>query len=370
MDAVLASFCFDTQKTAAAEDTRYYGMPPVCFRSIGASFVPDYSIFFLCDSFYVDDWTIERVEKSPAFREHHLLFTALRSLGRLQVVDYRKIVQPYNHYVDASVKHDLDNLGQWSEPFERLVDLWIQLERLAEKRNNLHLRFFGEGEATNTEDMLAMVRGGMIPGVLDSRIRDNLRNWKKGIPHEYREYTRKILSPYLRHISATLCLSDTLNGVLHDWSDIAPLYQKKLTDSVRVQDALQFDKQGKCRQLIQIMFPEGFRPKSASSLAKALEDRRIESLRRLVDHAVRDHLDFDAEFANQTLRDVLSGEEKIEKARNVIGWLVTPVSMIPWVGHVAEKGVEKVIEKSVKARFRRENEWFFFLSEINTPQTK
>jgi hypothetical protein len=344
MKAVLSSFCFETAKTDAVKTNDWsYCMPPVCFRSIGASFRPDYSIFFLCDAFYVDELTIERVAANPMFLEHRLLFKALRDTGRLHVVDYRNIVATHEDLIDVSFQNDLADLSRWRDSFMELVDLWERFVELAASTDPKRLRHYDLGGEADLNEVLESVRFEMVRGMLDWKVRENLRNWKKALPEEYRKYTREVVAPYLRHVSATLCLADCLDAVVHDWSDIGPLYRQKLSESTRVVNLQDQDRQDKCRQLIQIMFPD-FVPKSPKSLAKSLDDSRVEKLRKLVDGAVLAGRDFDHEFAAATLREVLAREQLVGKYRNLVGWLTMPLSIIPWIGSVVEKSAQITIE--------------------------
>jgi hypothetical protein len=376
MDAVLASFCFDGWKL----DTHPYNdlgwcqsMPPVSFRTLGASFVPDYSIFFLCDTFYVDEATIDKVARDDLFAEHDLLFKALRATGRLRVVDYAQIVQPYKSLITSSIKHDLAHLEEWCKPFLELTRIWNSFKFTAEveldfqkHKNKPELNHFHSNNVTSRLEILKVLDEGMVSGVLDGKIANNLVCWKKHLTDRQREYTREILTPYLGHVAASLCLSDCLSASLHDWSDIVPLYQKKLTDSVRIHNQAHFAREAKCRELVEIMIP-AFRPRTALSLAKALDDKRVESLRRLVDDAVTHNIDFDVSFANSVLRDVLRQEERLGDVRKIVGWMTTPISMIPWIGHLTEKSVEYLADKLLEAKFRKQNAWFLWLTEIAEP---
>jgi hypothetical protein len=368
MKAVLSSFCFNTVKTDAVRTADWaYSMPPVCFRSIGASFRPDYSIFFLCDAFYIDEVTISRVSVDPMFKEHKALFDALKDTGRLKIIDYRQVVAPHDELIESSFRADLADLSRWRDSFMQLVDLWEDFTVRARQSNHFghaHVRF---GEEATLQEMLSSVSFEMVRGMLDRKVRENLRNWKKALPEEYRQYTRDIVAPYLKHVSSTLCLADSLEAVLHDWSDIGPLYRQKLTESARPGGLRDQDRQDSCRQLIQIMFPD-FVPRTSKSLAKALDDSRVEGLRRLVDDAVLQRREFDSDFAAATIRDVLAKEQLIGKYRNLVGWLTMPLSLIPWAGSAVEKGAQIATERLLKNHLQRQNGWFMWLSDVNRPQ--
>jgi len=46
-----------------------------------------------------------------------------------------------------------------------------------------------------------------------------------------------------------------------------------------------------------------------------------------------------------------------------------PVSMIPWVGSVAEKGVTVAAEKIMKDRVTAKQGWFMLLSDVYDPKS-
>jgi len=375
MDIILSSFCFNTSKTDRHDykserggriHNLYQNMPPVCFRNLGASFEPDYSIFFIGDNFFVDTDTIEKMEKQPHYAKHQELFKSLNEIGKLKVIDYGKTIEPYSEIINNSYTQDLNNIIDWRNEFIQLIELWEEFVFHATYNSNFKRtsKYHWESdELTSIDDILSVLTAGMVGGILDYRIRQNLLNWDKGIQREYKEFTLACLAPYLKHVSSSLCLADKLNAVIHDWADITPLYKKKLINSIRPSTIENLDEHEKCRQLIKLMFPE-FQPKNMSALIKALTDKRVEELKKMISESVRNNVEFDNEFANATLREIIFKNQKVNKYKNIVGWATMPLSMIPWAGTALEKGTQLILENAIERRVMKSKSWFFLLSEV------
>jgi hypothetical protein len=361
MEAILSSFCFSSKNKRFCGEY-FHRMPPVSFERGVSHFCPDYSSIFLCDSFYVDELSLVEIRKDANFKEHSLFLDALESSGRLKIIDFESIVAPYDGMIKSSVHHDMRDITAWLAPFTEAVGLWSQFQRVImdswrERRDSRPNR-----SDSPSSHILWVIETGMVNG-LDWRLISNLENWKKDLDPEYRQFTREIVSGYLEHVAANLCLSDSLGAVIYDWSDIGPIYQKKFSTSLRVENEMASQSQDQFHKLFEIMFPD-FEPKSVKDLVKAFEDPRIESLRDLIKNAVAGKISFDQEFANRTLREVLKGEIKLSKIKNIMGWAVKPLSFVPWAGNLAETGAQEVAKKFLEKRIRQDHGWFFLLSDI------
>lgn len=374
MNALLSSFCFTSESTDGRAYTEsWQRMPPASIRSFGESFSVDYSVFFLCDQFFIDEATIQKVQASPELAKHKTLFDALSDAGRLRVVDYRSEVAPYEAFIREAANRDVSNIRAWRDALLELVEIWKRYEQLAWAIESDRAGDEPQGPRERQEDMwntdtyrgaLRLVLSGMVPGIGDWKVRHNLEQWNKGIPEEYKNYTRSVVSPYFHHVAATMCLSDVLGAAIYDWADIAPLYRRKVEQACLPSQLRLQDGGTSCRKLIDLMFPD-FEPQSAKHLAAALNDRRIESLRSLVDQAVRGAVEFDFEFATRTLREVLRAEEVRDSYRSIVGWLSMPLSFVPWIGNVTEKGTQMIAERFINRRAQKGYEWFYLLREIH-----
>ncbi|EMI44542.1 hypothetical protein [Rhodopirellula sp. SWK7] len=381
MDAILSSFCF-TKEALAGDNNYFHRLPPVCFKTWN-QFVPDYSVLFLCDRFYADAHAIERIEREPLFKKHKEMLGALKSCGRLEVRDFKSEVAPYASAIHAHVETRTRNLNDWSATFEQVVGKWDGFyDRVVENYQDAWtaeeeqlLREAGDDidaeevylerhhEWPEERLMLASMEGGMYEG-LERGLLETLSRWDEDIPEYHRERATGVISSYVEHVAASLCLSDVLGATLHDWEDIGPVYNAVLTDTLRVSSAKELERQKQINNLIEVMFPD-FEPKSEIALARALDDPRITELRSLVENAVEHDVVFDTDFANQTLRDVLNAGKKIDKARRLTGWISKPLGFIPYAGFLVEGFTNTAVEKLVEKKAKKGLSWFYLLSEIN-----
>jgi len=371
MDAILSSFCFT--QSAADGSGFYHRLPPVCFESWDR-FVPDYAALFLFDRFYLDAAALTRIRHDPHFKAHAQMVEALESCGRLEVRDFAGEIAPYRPVVESAVEQRIADLGQWHKPFEHVVALWEPFaDQLADnyygdwEDTALSGRRWGEDENDWPPERRAL---GQITFPMHYGLNYQLLytldliRARKACEDYYREKAKGVVRAYLEHVLTTMCLADHLGASVHDWEDIRPVYQRVLTDAVGIGSLRRLREQQQMRQLIKIMFPR-FRPKSPEALARALDDRRIESLRTLVARSVEDGDEFDTEFANQVLREVVATERDISRFRNVVGWASKPLSVIPWLGSVADTAASAVAETIYAKRKRRKKSWFYLLSEID-----
>lgn len=379
MDAILSSFCF-TKDSLAESNSYFHRLPPVCFKTWNR-FVPDYSILFLCEKFYLDGPALERIEREPLFAKHLELVNALRDCGRLEVRDFRAEVAPFASTIRSHVDSRLAHLPDWSESFSQVIQKWdrfyeqvvanyssIWTEEEAKRHKDVDyddgLLLDAEEKWPEERKILASMEGGMYEG-LEPGLIETLTRWDEEIPEYYRDRAVGVISSYVEHVAASLCLSDVLNATIHDWEDIGPIYEAVVTDTLRISARKQLSQQQQVNALINVMFPD-FEPRNATALAKALDDKRVGALRSLVDASLRGEVVFNVEFANGVLRKVLEAGKKSEKARRVTGWLTKPLGFIPYAGFFAESAANSVVERLIKKKAQQEHSWFYLLSEINS----
>ncbi len=384
MDVILSSFCFNNYKLSQHKTSNWYTyeprytklkspftcLPPISMRSAGGSISPDYSVFFLGESFYIDTETAEIVEKKPMFHKHKELFNCLKELGRLKTIDYGQIIRPYHHLIEKSYKLDVSRMNEWRGEFMELYNIWNSFVTSAREQSShydndgMNPGFYDPTYLPNSmKEILFLLKHSMVPG-LDYKIHENLRNWDKGLNPEYKKYTEDILSPYLVHVNSNLCLADCLNASIHDWADLTPLYRKKFEESLRINHSNESKQQHACEQFIKLMFPS-FTPKSEKSLMKLLSDKRMDNFRETITKSIDNNISFDNDFANNLLKEIISKEERITYYKNLIGWLTMPLTLIPWAGAPLEKGSKILLEKIVEKRVRKDKAWFYMLSEVN-----
>ena len=116
-------------------------------------------------------------------------------------------------------------------------------------------------------------------------------------------------------------------------------------------------------RLFTVAFPE-LAIQDTSALLKVINDKRIQDLRQLIDDAVVGKVQFDEHFAKSVLAEVLQGERKITRFRNVLGYLTLPIGFIPGVGTPVQKLVEEAVGMPVAKKVKQKHSWFYMLSEI------
>jgi hypothetical protein len=253
------------------------------------------------------------------------------------------------------------SIESWAEAFGEAVALWNDFEQTV---NDSNRRTHQSDWRTiqGGDQFLAMISQGMVQG-LDDRLVSNLRNWKKALKPKYRDFTRRVVSGYLEHIAANLCLSDVLGATIHEWSDIGPIYREKLSRSVRVQDDVNFRHQDECRTLFEVSFPE-LRPRGTSDLIKILEDRRVESLRKMISEAVAGRIIFDREFAVRIQGEVCADMNQLERRKKFIAILSSPLNRVPWIGPSLERTAQQIANRFLERRAQHNHQWFFLLDDV------
>lgn len=351
-----------------ASNDYFFRMPPaVSMRNyFGLEFVPDYPIFFLFDKYVIDAQTYESLQRSHFYYYAGMasMFDALKTTGRLEVQDYDAIVLNYRQEIEASAKYDLRNIESWAKVFEESSSIWREFATLVQEL----LETETKGRELNAEEQLlsATFRSNqnlMIPFHHIRNIEDVLKNWRKRVDSQLRDEVRNVVLQYFRYLAANLCLGELLGAAIHDWADMEPFYRKKLQITLRVSDQTR-ERTQHIRQLFRLLFP-AFEPVNPRDLAKALDNKRIEGLRNLVNDAVEGKVIFDAEYAIATMREVLRLEKQASRVREIIGWVTTPLDFVPWAGNVLQKGSEIVLSHLTDSRIRHNKGWFYLISGIS-----
>lgn len=376
MKLILASFGLGTAddwqgggphytESASEFESPYGGyflrMPAVAMNRFGPKFVPDYPVFLLFDDFLIDHQCYQRIQNEPAFAELKSLIAVLESTGRLEIASFEEIIDPYKSMIDQSAEYDLRNLEMWADAFQKLFDRWQDFRTLVMMNlEGIH----GEPSQDQFELRRAVEHSafGMLYTPDGLQIMESIKNWKRSIPKEQRQRTRLVVRDYLRYVSSNLCLSQCTGGVLHEWGDIEPLCLQKLRLSASPDDGKQASQES-VRQLFELVIPD-FEPRDPTRFAQALDDPRVESLRSIVNDAVAKNKAFDQEFLNATLREVLASRERASFYRKLVGWMSTPLSLIPWAGSAAQKAVEEAAGYAIDRSFKKKHEWFFLVSDF------
>ena len=91
MKLMLTSFGIEqTLSSASNGESIFHRMPPVSFRTINESFMPDYELLILCDQIVMDESSFHQLTDRPARAYSGVAdtFRVLNTEGRLELVDF------------------------------------------------------------------------------------------------------------------------------------------------------------------------------------------------------------------------------------------------------------------------------------------
>ena len=361
------------------QDTMFHRMPPVSFRWINEAFMPDYELLLLCDSVIMDEASFDRLVSGSVSAYSHVseTFQVLKAEGRIELKDFSSTLRPHSALLDRMIEYDLKLLDQWVEPLRESLTLWRHFSRMsmelmrAEQEEWFHqapLRDVPNPHAYQRTHVLMhevahlMHHDAGVAQHVSMLVSDALESSRKRKRKEYRDPLRSVLRAYLAYVDANLILSNQLDVGFHDWLDFTPFYEAKFLPVGRDEDAVQ-EGRTQLEKLFTIPFPE-LAIRNTRALMKALNDKRLEDLRRLVGEAVDGRVEFDAEFARSVLAEVLRSSERAKRARSVVGYATLPVGFIPWIGTAAQKAIEEGIGIPIEKKYKEKHRWFYMLSEI------
>ena len=390
MRVMLTSFGIeDMHTTEACRESVFHRMPPVSFRKVNEAFMPDYELLILCDQIVMDEVSFQQLIESPAraYSGVSETFKALKAEGRIQLVDFPAILKSKSDLLSRMLKNDMGVLDRWVVPLRESLDLWRHFAEMSMDiwRDDAHHAFHGHPPLTRDaaiymHETLHKQRALMHEvGYLmhDARgeattismmVEIALDSSEKRKHKEFRSALRGVVESYLSYVNANLVLADELDVGFHDWLDFTPFYSTKFL-SVGKQDDETQEERKQVERLFTVAFPE-LAIQDTRSLLKALNDKRLVELRQLVSDAVDGKVTFDEKFAKAVLSEVLCGEMRLGRLRNVLGYLTMPIGLIPWVGTPAEKLVEETVGSAVGKKIREKHRWFYMLSEIAESRRK
>ncbi len=361
----------------------FYRMPPVSLSEASQFFTPDYAVLLLAHRVILDERCFSRLtqEPHPAYQQMAETVQVLEKEGFARIASFDDIVAQKTGLLDRMLTKDLKELDQWIPALREACESWYEFVDSVSRplqREIVEGRLKGIGEedrdkieaehilshhtvmymhhaASQTSRAMMMVHMAM----------DSARTRRKA---EFKKYLRDTLAEYLSYVNANIVLCNELGCGLHDWYDFQPFYREKFLRVGREQPP-GASEQKEIKRLFEVPFPE-FTFWNASDVMKALQDRRIEDLRKLVDQAVKGEVIFDREFAVRALQEVLGVEQSIGRIRNIVSYLTMPIGLVPWVGTPLQKGVEEAIVGPIASRKREPHSWFFLISEMSQKHRK
>jgi len=369
------------------EESMFYRMPPVSFRWSNESFAPNYELLLLCDKVVMDESSFGRLVEHPtrAYTKVAETFKALNGEGRIELVDFLSVLRGNEELLNRMLDHDIKVLDQWVVPLRESLAIWKRFSTKSVERMPGYGDFSVDASRYQNclDDMSTSI--DTHPGLLplswfvhsyirpvnvakpetqqrSSMVDEALASSKKRKRKEYRGALREVLRGYLTYVNANLILSNELEVGFHDWQDFFPFYSLKFLSVGKDEDRVEGSRR-QVEKLFTVPFPD-LAIRDTSALLHALGDKRIEDLRQLISDAVLGKVEFDEQFAKSVLSEVFRSERKSREFRRILGYLTLPVGFVPWIGTLAQKGVEEVVGAPIEKKIKQKHQWFYMLSDI------
>ncbi|MBI5252419.1 MAG: hypothetical protein HY912_23235 [Desulfomonile tiedjei] len=383
MEAMLTSFGIDQAIAKPVEaPSMFHFMPPVSFRQWNQYFMPDFNVLLLCDTVMMDESSFSRlVERpAPAYATVSQAFRDLRADGRIQFVDFQQILRNNKALHQRMMENDIRILDQWVSPLRDSLTIWRNFSRQTielvanayqgdtglpslHSSAKLRPRHWQNVEAVIMDKLGTFIHDEHVAAQhIGALIEEALLSSAKRRKKEYRSALREVLTDYLSYVNANLIIADELQVSFHDWQDFLPFYNLKFLSVGH--DGIDIEKKrSQLEKFFTVAFPD-LALRSPYALLTALNDKRIEELRRLIDEAAAGKVTFDQEFAKSVLAEVFRSERRTQKWRKVVGYATMPIGFVPWIGTPAQKLMEEAIGTPIERKLKKKHRWLYMLSDI------
>jgi hypothetical protein len=345
-------------------------------HEVSNMFMPDYAALLLCDKVILDESSFNALEESPHWSYSVVsdAIKALRTEGFIELVSFKNILDDNRALLEKMIEHDLKVIDQWIEPLKDSLEIWNNFAPVSLDRMRDESMVYQRGRGLRIELDEAHSAVWHYPAIsllhdanksvatISMMVKEALHSSQKRKKRKYRDILRQVLKSYLSYVNANIIISNQLGVGFHDWIDFLPFYHHKFL-SVGQEDITTEQHIKESQKLFRVSFPE-FAISDISSLIKALEDKRIVSLRNLVQDAVDGKATFDEAFAKTVLREVLDVERRARRYRNITSYLTMPVGFIPWIGTPAQKVLEEAVGIPLEKKLKKPYQWFYLLSDI------
>jgi hypothetical protein len=377
MDLILSSFGVSHRPRRERRNTDiFYRMPPVALATAGQDFMPDYAVLLLADRIVIDRKTYDLLLSGRHYTYGNvaLMTKMLFDEGFVRLEDFDSVVAQNRGLLERMLERDLKELDSWVAPLKESVQEWrsfVDSFRGPLRHDFLEGRLKDQDATSDDQEFYQEISyrmSGWLHGLKNYSLEVHylveaaLESSRKRRESEHREALRDVLREYLSYVNANLLLANELDGSLYDWSDFRPFYRDKFLRIGRDTAPGQEDVDN-IRKLFQISFPE-FAFWTPANVIRALKDRRIVELRRLVEAAAEGRVEFDREFGVRVLTEVLGVERSIGKLRNFVSYATLPLGLIPWVGDVVQKVVEEAVVQPIARKRKSNYRWFYLISEM------
>jgi hypothetical protein len=337
----------------------FYRMPPVDMRRVIHGFFPEYWVLILCDALVIDSASYERLLHNPPpwYTRVAATFQRLHAEGFVELVDYSSILKRNKQLLSKMTEHDLRGSERWANVLGESLKEWARFLDLFDRGAVDATPSASARDARN--QVMHMTHMNTTKALMMLELGSDARPAEDWVQAQLQEALRS----YLTYVNSNIILSNELGTGFHDWSDFMPFYRQKFLTVGR--DAPQHSRAiNASRRLFAVSFPE-FAPQSDDDLVRILRHRRVSELRALVQGATEGQVRFDRKFAKDVLREVIRTERRIKRYRKIVSYATLPISFIPWIGTLAQIAADEAIERLVDARMKREQRWFYMLTDIS-----
>ncbi|HET9234781.1 MAG TPA: hypothetical protein VFP10_11630 [Candidatus Eisenbacteria bacterium] len=279
---------------------------------------------------------------NAVFNDYALLLGELDKVGRVVRINYRDVLAQSKQAIDSIVQHDLASPEKWEAPIGSAVEAWNDV-----------ISFFRSIETTPLAGDGAVALAGIYYMHGYAPYQGSLKALRE--PHG-----RSILKEYLTHINFNIMLSRSTGAAILDWSDLAPLYAYK-SRGAKPDDAAEGARSA--QKLFEIFFPCPIRIRP-EKFAKAMGDKRLEELRKLVAEAAAGRATFDPEFAIRTLTEILEAHRQSNVRQRIVGWASLPLDFVPGIPPGVTNVLQEVAGPLWTDRPLEKFSWYFFIADL------
>jgi len=392
MKIMLTAFGVGREEYGVDALSPFYLKPPALPGDGGGALLPDYAALVIAERVVMDATAYKLLVAlpDPMFRGISGTYRALREQGYVELVDFNGLLDQHRRLTDRMMDHDTTVPSRWlpaavesirgwhdfASGAESVLRAWHSRTQRASRRSrrtrnraNLPLWWYVAGPSADEwmapweiDAAVALAEGADMIYVPPIR---RLARLARFIPtnRHLRNHVIKFLIPfYLGYVNANLVLANELGAGIHDWAHLMPFYERKFLTVGH--DGMESEKQvTSCRRLFEVSFPE-LAIRDTKSLLKALEDPRVEELRRLVEEAAEERTEFDQEFAHRTLSEVFRAERDTAHWRRMVSFVTAPLGFIPWIGTPLQKAAEEGLVRLHESKLKEPYRWFYLLSDI------
>lgn len=383
MRTLFTSFGISGKRSQSLSDPFFARLPPAQFSASMGQFVPDFAPILLSTTLLVDAETVEQLNfrgsrHEAVFSQYREMIEILIGEGIVDTEDYSAIISDKQQELQEQIQLDVSRCHHFEDALRISAQDWLgHLEMFRDQLLSDRINHARLGDdplrREETEVYLAQNMHVLANKVSMQKTRSELlqvasaSNMRKELVYQklmHREAAEEgpspELVPYLEYTNSNLLLSEQLQAAIFDWSDLQPFYRTKMRlhhNSIKEEMA-----PTALKDLFKITFPH-VEDWPFSNLHQMLKDKRISSLREVINTAVENREAVDHDFVLRKLGEVISIEREVARKSRTISYLTTPISFVPVFGSFIQKPIEEVASRVIAKSERKKIEWYFLVSE-------